>query len=160
MVAFSVSYVIAPPLQRLQSLRPVGRVAELLSLTFCAPVKKFAKILGVLLLLVVLCVIGLIAVVEFETHRSQREVISTVSQLTPGIPFSIAVQRLGQPTQTFTNDEEIVSWLERVGARVEPRVATNSVLHTFVHPGPPFRYILVYTDRESQSIVYADWCHM
>ena len=122
--------------------------------------KKFAKILGVLLLLVVLCVIGLIAVVQFVTHRSQREVVSTVSQLTPGTPFSAAVQRLGQPTQTFTNGEEIVSWVERVGSHVEARVATNSVLHTFVHSGPPFRYILVYTDRESQRILYADWCHM
>ena len=122
--------------------------------------KKFTKIFGVLLLLVVLGVICLIAVVEFVRHRSQREVVSTVSQLTPGTPFSSAVQRLGQPTQTFTNGEEIISWIERVGARVEPRVATNSVLHTFVHHGPPFRYILVYTDRESQRVVYADWCHM
>ena len=127
---------------------------------FIAPVKKFTKIFGVLLLLVVLGVICLIAVVEFVRHRSQRDVVSTVSQLTPGTPFSSAVQRLGQPTQTFTNGEEIISWIERVGARVEPRVATNSVLHTFVHHGPPFRYILVYTDRESQRIVYADWCHM
>ena len=122
--------------------------------------KKVAKILGVLLLLVLLCVIGLIAVVEFVTHRSQREVISTVSQLSPGTPFSVAMQRLGQPTQTFTNGEEIISWVERFGARVEPQVATNSLLHTFVHRGPPFRYILVYTDREAQRIVYADWCHM
>jgi hypothetical protein len=123
-------------------------------------VKKFAKILGVLLLLGVLCVLGLIAVIEFIRHRSQREVIATVAQLSPGTPFSTAVQRLGQPTQTFTNGEEIVSWVERVGSRVEARVATNSVLHTFVHSGPPFRYILVYTDRELQRVLYADWCHM
>jgi hypothetical protein len=125
-----------------------------------ALVKKVAKILGVLLLLVVLCVVGLIVVIEFVRHRSQKEVLSTIAQLSPGTPFSVAVQRLGQPTQTFTNGEEIVSWIERLGARVEPRVATNSVLHTFVHSGPPFRYILVYTDRESQRVVYADWCHM
>ena len=127
---------------------------------FKTPVKKSVKILGVLLLLVLLCVFGLIAVIEFVTHRSQREVVSTVSQLTPGTPFSAAVQRLGQPTQVFTNADEIVAWAERVGAHVEPRVATNSVLHTFVHHGPPFRYVLIYTDRESQRVVYADWCHM
>lgn len=116
--------------------------------------------LGVLLLIVLLCVLALIAVVEFIRHRSQREVVSAVSQLTPGTPFSAAVQRLGQPEQTFTNSEEIVTWIKGVGAHVEPRVATNSVLHTFVHHGPPFRYILVYTDRELQRVVYADWCHM
>ncbi len=122
--------------------------------------KKFAKILAVLLLLVVICIISLVAAVEFVSHRSQREVVSTVSQLTPGTSFSAAVQLLGQPTQTFTNGEEVVFWVEKVGARVEPGVAKNSVLHTFVHDGPPFRYILVYTDRESQRIVYADWCDM
>jgi hypothetical protein len=123
-------------------------------------VKKSTKILAALLLLVVLCIGGLIAVIEFGTHRSQREVVSTVSQLTPGTLFSAAVQRLGQPTQTFTNSEQIVSWLGKVGARIEPRIATNSVLHAFVHRGPPFRYILVYTDRKLQRVVYADWCHM
>ena len=138
----------------------MGQVAELGSQAVQRAVKKVAKILGVLLLLVVLCVVGLIAMVEFVTHRSQREVVDTVGQLSPGTPFSVAMQRLGQPTQTFTNGQEIVSWVERVGARVEPRVATNSVLHTFVHHGPPFRYILVCTDRESQRVVYADWCHM
>jgi hypothetical protein len=122
--------------------------------------KKAAKIFGVLLLLAVLCVVGLIAVIEFISHRSQREVVSTVAQLSPGTPFSSAVERLGRPTQAFTNAEEIVWWVEKNGARVEARVATNSVLHTFVHRGPPFRYILVYTDRESQRVVYADWCHM
>jgi multidrug efflux pump subunit AcrB len=122
--------------------------------------KKFTKILGVLLLLVVLGVIGFIAVVEFVTHRSQREVVSIVSQLAPGTAFSAAEERLGQPKQKFTNREEIESWVERVGARIDSSVAANSVLHTFVHHGPPSRYILVYTDREAQSIVYADWCHM
>lgn len=122
--------------------------------------KEFAKILGVLLLLVALCVVGLIAVIEFVRNRSQKEVVSTVAQLSPDTPFSVAVQRLGQPTQVFTKGEEIVWWVEKVGARVDPCVATNSMLHTFVHRGLPFRYILVYTDRESQRVVYADWCHM
>ncbi|HWN96723.1 MAG TPA: hypothetical protein VNT99_16970, partial [Methylomirabilota bacterium] len=104
--------------------------------------KKSAKILGVLLLLVVLGVVGIIAVVEFVRHRSQREVVATVTKLSPGTPFSSAVERLGQPTQTFTNADEIVWWVERNGARVEARVATNSILYTFVHRGPPPRYIL------------------
>ncbi len=127
---------------------------------FYARVKKFAKILGVLLLLVVLCVVGLIAVIELVRHRSQKEVVSTVAQLSPGTPFSVAVQRLGQPTQVFANGDEIVWWVKKLGARVEPSIATNSMLHTFVHRGPPFRYILVYTDRESHRVLYADWCHM
>ena len=122
--------------------------------------KKFAKILGVLLLLAVLCVVVLIAVIEFVRHRSKDDVIDAVTQLSPGTAFSSAVKRLGRPTQVFTNAEEIVWWVEKNGSHVEPRVATNSVLHTFVHRGPPFRYILVYTDRESQRVIHANWCTM
>lgn len=122
--------------------------------------KKFAKILAVLSLLVVLCIVVLIAVVEFVRHRSEREVVATVAQISSGTPFSTVVQRLGQPMQTFTNAGEMVSWVEKVGSKVEPHIATNSVLHAFVHRGLPFRFILVYTDRESQKVVHADWCHM
>src|SRR5829696_8122006 len=104
--------------------------------------KKVAKVLGVLSLIAVLCTAALIALVEFVSRSSQREVTSIVAQVPPGTAFSLAVQRLGKPTQTITNGEEIVSWSEKIGARLDPRVATNSVLHTFVHRGPPFRYIL------------------
>src|SRR5690606_30365406 len=108
--------------------------------------------------LAALAVVGGIGGVEFVRHRSRREVVSIVSQLTPGTPFSAAVQRLGQPTQTITSGEEIDFLVESMGARAGQGVATNSLLHTFVHDGPPFRYILVFTDQESLSIVYADWC--
>jgi len=121
---------------------------------------RVAKILGVLLLLAAICVGGLIAMVEFARHRSQRQVADIVAQFSPGTPFAVVLQRLGQPRQTITNGEEIVWWVEKLGSHVESRVATNSALHTFVHSGPPFRYILVYTDRESQKVVYANWCHM
>jgi len=123
-------------------LRCVG-IAQLSVGPIDPPVKKFAETLGALLILVAICIVGLIAGVEFLKHRSQREVVATVAQLSPGTPFSAALQRLGQPTQTVTNSEEIASWIEGFGVRVEPGVATNSALHTFVHRGPPFRYILV-----------------
>lgn len=122
--------------------------------------KKLLKGIGLLLLAVVLCVIGLIVVFGFVHHRSERAVITTVEQLSPGTPFSLAIERLGQPNKTLTNSQEIVWWAEKVGSHVEARIATNSLLHTFVHRGPPFRYILVYTDREAQKVIHADWIHM
>jgi hypothetical protein len=124
------------------------------------PVKKFAKILGVLLLLVLVGVIGFIAVIGFIDYRSEREVVSIVAQLKPGTPFSFAMQRLGQSMYVITNDEGIDAGLEMFGARGESRIPANSVLHAFVHRGPPYRFILVFTDRESEKIVHAEWCHM
>ena len=122
--------------------------------------KKLLKVFGAALLAGVLVVVGLIAIIEYLHRRSQREVVAIVSQLAPGVPFSMAVQRLGRPTQMFTNADEIVWWVEKNGSRVEASVATNSFLHTFVHRGPPFRFVLVYSDRESQKVVHANWCGM
>lgn len=136
--------------------RRLSRTLRLLGVA----VKSIVKLAGALFLLAALCVGCLVAVIEVVRYRSQKEVLSIVAQLAPGTPFSVAVQRLGRPKQIYTNDKEIISWVERVGAHVEPGLATNSILHVFVHRGPPFRYILVYTDRESQRVVYADWCHM
>jgi lysophospholipase L1-like esterase len=113
-----------------------------------------------LILAAVLCVAGFIAMVEFQSHRSQRDVVATIAELSPGTPFSTAMQRLGQPTQTFTNGEQIVSWLASVAPRADARLVTNLVLHVFVHQGPPYRYVLVYTDRESKGVVQTDWCAM
>ena len=122
--------------------------------------KGFAKILGGLAIVVALCVVAIIALVEFQSRRSQRQVVAMVTRFSPGTPFSVALQFLGQPAQTFTNGEKTISWLSNVGSRVDPDFATNSLLHTFTHLGPPFRYILIYTDRHSQKVTRADWCSM
>lgn len=75
-----------------------------------------------------------------------------VAQLTPGMPFSAVTSRLGQATQTFTSEDEIRVF----GTSHEESIITNSVLYAFSHRGPPYRWIVVYTDRQSQRVLYAD----
>jgi hypothetical protein len=126
-------------------------------------VKKIFQAIGILLLAIllgVLGVLGLIAVIEFVRHRSEREVDGMVKELPPGTSFSIAIKRLGKPWETRTNIAEVVWWTEKLGLHVEPQVATNSLVHTFVHRGPPFRYILIYTDRAAEKITHSEWCAM
>ena len=122
--------------------------------------KMLAQILGALLFATALGGLGLIAIVEFIRHCSPRPVMAVVGLLSPGTSFSVTMQRLGQLTQNFTNGAELVCWAEKMHSRVEANVAINSILHTFVHQGRPFRYVLVYTDQESQKVVFAEWCHM
>ena len=114
--------------------------------------KRLAKILGVLMALAVLLVVGFIAVVEFLRARSGREIREVVTQLTPGTPFSDVTTRLGQATQTFTSEDDIRVF----GTSHDASIITNSVLYAFSHRGPPYRWIVVYTDRQSQRVLYAD----
>lgn len=114
--------------------------------------KRLAKILGVLVALVVLCVVGLITVIEFMHARSAREVRQIVAQITPGTSFSDVATRLGRATKTFTSEDEI----RVLGTSHEESIITNSVLYVFNHVGPPIRWIVVYTDRQSQRVLYAD----
>ncbi|HEY5744060.1 MAG TPA: hypothetical protein VIS99_16165 [Terrimicrobiaceae bacterium] len=108
------------------------------------------------MLAAVLCIVALIGGVEFLTWRSERQVKAIVSELVPGAPLSAATARLGQPTRTVTNSDEIRAWLHQS----ESNALRDSTLYFFVHRGPPFRYVLVVTDRTSQKIQHAEWKNM
>jgi hypothetical protein len=114
--------------------------------------KRLAKILGALVALAVLLVVGFIVFVEVLRARSSREIREVVAQLTPGTPFSDVTTRLGQATQTFTSQDDIRVF----GTSHDASIITNSVLYAFSHRGPPYRWIVVYTDRQSQRVLYAD----
>jgi len=114
--------------------------------------KRLAKTLGVLVTLIVLLMVGFIVVVELLRLRSGREIHEIVAKLPPGTPFSDVTTRFGQAMQTFTSEDEIRVF----GTSHDASIITNSVLYAFGHRGPPYRWILVYTDRQSQRVLYAD----
>ena len=114
--------------------------------------KRLAKILGLLVTLVLLCVIGIIGAIEYWSARSARELGQIVAQLPPGTAFTAVTNRLGQAMRTITVEDQIRVF----GTSSEASLITNSILHMFAHRGPPYRWILVYTDRQSQRVLYAD----
>lgn len=116
-------------------------------------VKTFAKILVGVFIAGLVCVVSFMGTVNYLHARSRREITRIVLQLTPGTPFSTVVSRLGKPSRTFTNTELIELW----GTQKDKTVTTNSTLHMFMHHAIPLRWILVYTDKESQRVIYADW---
>jgi hypothetical protein len=121
-----------------------------------SPVKRLVKITAGVVLAAISCVVGITAVIEFLSWRSERQVTAIVSDLAPGSPFSAAVARLGQPTRTITDVDEMRVF-NRQG---EKRAIPDSILYLFVHRGPPYRWVLVYTDRASQQIQHAEWQQM
>ena len=137
--------------RRIERRRRLAPVADLCARPL-AHMKRLAKILGVFATLAILCVVGFITVIEFQHARSGREIRQIVAQITPGTSFSDVTCRLGQATQTFTNEDDIRVF----GTSHEASIITNSVLYAFGHRGPPYRWIVVYTDRQSQRVLYAD----
>lgn len=117
---------------------------------------RLAKIFGTMVLVGVLLVAIFIVVIEVGSRHSLREVKRIVAQFAPGTPFTRVVQQLGSPAQSHTNAEEIAAF----GTRRDGNFITNTTLHQFTHRGPPFRWILVYTDRESLRVMFTDWRDM
>ncbi|MEP6672212.1 MAG: hypothetical protein ABJF10_23820 [Chthoniobacter sp.] len=114
------------------------------------------KIVGMVVLATVLGGVAVVGGIEFLRWRSERQVTAIVSELVPGAPFSAAVARLGPPTQTITDPVEMRAFNRPIPQPVVP----DSTLNLFVHRGPPFRWILVYTDKAGQRIQHAEWQNM
>jgi len=108
-------------------------------------------------LVLVVCITAFMGLaVEFQSRRSERQVAAIVSELVPGTPFSIGVSRLGSPSRKLTNTDEIRVF----SPEAPPGVGDDAPLYLFVHCGPPFRWVLIYTDRDSQVIRHAKWQSM
>lgn len=118
--------------------------------------KRSVKIAAAVVLAVIFGVVGFIGSIQFLYWRSERKVAAMLSALVPGIPFSEAVTRFGQPTRTITDFEEMRAF----NGREQPGAAPESVLYLFVHRGLPYRWVLVFTDRAGQTIRHAEWQSM
>ena len=119
-------------------------------------VNRTLKVAGFIAGALVLCVVGFIGGIWFLSSRSERQLNTIVSELPPGTPLSAAVTRLGQPTRIITSADEMQVF-DRAGTH---NVNPDTTLHLFVHRGPPYRWVLVYTDGSSQTIRHAEWQHM
>jgi hypothetical protein len=118
--------------------------------------KRLAIIFGAVVLGGVMLVVAFIVIIEVQSRRSLRQLQQVVAQLAPPTAFTTVLQRLGNPNQSHTNADVIALY----GTRKDESFITNTVLHMFSHRGPPYRWILIYTDRESERVLYADWHHM
>jgi len=116
--------------------------------------KRLVKILVAIVVLTAVVVGGLMATISALHAKSRREINKLVSEIRPGTPFSGVAAQLGRESRTFTNAAEIRGYGET------PGIATNSVLHLFVHGDIPPRWICIYTDHDSRSILYATWRDM
>lgn len=118
--------------------------------------KTLAKVLIAIAVLTVLVVGGFMATISAMHAKSRREITQLVSQIRPGTAFSSVAARLGPEWQTLTNVAEIESY----GTTKDQRIVTNSALHMFVHGTIQPLWVCIYTDRGSQTVLYASWKDM
>ncbi|MDB6030518.1 MAG: hypothetical protein JWM16_856 [Verrucomicrobiales bacterium] len=118
--------------------------------------KLLTKRLAIIFSLVLLGVVGVIVFVEVQASRSKQEIATLAAQFAPGTSFAAVVNRLGPPTRTVTTQEE----LKALGPRKDLAFIKDSTLHMFMRPGPPYRWLLVYTDRQSRKVSYVTWKDM
>jgi hypothetical protein len=118
--------------------------------------KLLTRKLTVIFAMVVLAVAGVVTFMEVQAGRSKQEISALAAQFAPGTSFAAVVNRLGPPTRTLTTLEE----LKALGPRKEIAFLKDSTLHMFMRPGPPYRWLLVYTDRDSRKVAYTTWKDM
>jgi hypothetical protein len=133
-----------------------SRVPELWTLDGSASVKTLLKVLVAIVLLAILVIGGFMVTISVLHAKSRHQITQLVSEIRPGMAFSDVVSRLGRESQILTNALHIESY----GTTKEASIVTNSTLHMFVHRTFIFYWICVYTDRDSQKVIYASWKDM
>jgi hypothetical protein len=131
----------------------LGKMQHPPSPEFVRATKLLTKRLVFIFTLLTLSMAGVIVLMEIRAKHAREEIAALAAEFVPGTSFSTVVTRLGPPTRTLTIPEEMRS----LGPRTEPAFLKNSALHMFMRPGPPYRWLLVYTDRQSRKVSYATW---
>jgi hypothetical protein len=122
--------------------------------------KALFQTLGWILVFLVACAVGLMVLSVAIGWYTERQVVAMVATFPPGTPFSVCEAELRKPIQTITDRDELEHWLRKVTGREDYPIPEHAILHAFSHRGPPYRFILVFTDEVSRSVLQADWCGM
>ena len=116
--------------------------------------KRFFKIIGMLVLAVVLCVFAFIGSIAFLSWRTENHLDSLVAKLSPGTSFSVATDELGKPTEVVV-DPGYMRSLRR--ARPQTDVPGPKLNAFAYHSWAGFYWVLVFTDAEGKTIQHAEW---
>ena len=117
---------------------------------------RIAKIIAKLVAVVVVLAALLVGGIEFMSWRASRDVKRIVAGLPRGTPYAEVVAKLGKPSVSYSKPEEVAHY----ATQKDPQSVESVVLHKFAHRGPPYVWVLVYTDRESKAVLHADWVRM
>jgi hypothetical protein len=117
------------------------------------PVPTIAKIILAIVAIGLGAVLALMLVVEGMHQKSRREIVQLVSEIEPGSSLSSVVSRFGEPSRVYTSPPEI----KIMGTTEDDHIVSSSTLYLFMHRAVPLRWICVYVEPASETVIYASW---
>jgi hypothetical protein len=122
-------------------------------------IEKFIKWVCVGMLITVAGFLGFILLIQFSRNYTEHQVVELLNKVNGG-PVSNVELLLGSPSDIITDPEKMTAKLEYIGAVVPVNISEYSELSFFVHRGPPYRYVLIFSLPDSKNVDYSDWCGM
>lgn len=103
--------------------------------------------------------LGIIALIQLSRNYTEHQVIELLNQVNGG-PVSNVELLLGSPKDIISDPENMIAKLEHIGAVVPANISEYSELSFFIHRGPPYRYVLIFSLEDSKNVDHSDWCGM
>ncbi len=118
--------------------------------------KAIIKVLTFVIAGLVIAIFLFIVTIHYFRESSKIEITRVVSDIPPGTQLSSAIAKLGKPNQVYEDEASIKN--HSSGKNTEFYSDCN--LYMFVHDAVPYRWILIYTDKDSIRVKRADWVDM
>jgi hypothetical protein len=93
---------------------------------------------------------------DYLQTRSEARLAVILARLVPGTPLSSYVKEFGDPTHHFVDVPTMKSW----GPSTDDALLSKTELYYFWFSGVPFRYIVVYVDKNNARSVLVTWTSM
>lgn len=109
----------------------------------------------ILLFVALLGLIGCLCLfsMDYLQTRSEARLAVFLARFGPGTPLSDYIAELGEPTHHFTGADEMKSW----GPSTDETLLRTTELYYFWFSGVPYRYVVVYVDRNTRRSVWVTW---
>lgn len=124
-----------------------------------AVVEKIIKWVCVGMLITVAGLLGIILLIQLSRNYTEHQVVELLNKVNGG-PVSNVELLLGSPNDIISDPEKMTTKLEHIGAVVPANISEYSELSFFVHRGPPYRYVLIFSLPDSKNVDHSDWCGM
>jgi hypothetical protein len=93
---------------------------------------------------------------DYLRTRSEARLAVILARLGPGTPLSSYVREFGEPTHHFVDVCTMKSW----GPSTDDALLLKTELYYFWFSGVPFRYIVVYMDKDNKRSALVTWTNM
>jgi len=102
----------------------------------------------------IIVAIGLaVFAMDYLQTRSEARLAVILARLGPGTPLDDYVAEFGETSYHFTTLDEMKSW----GPSTDESLLAKTELYYFWYSGVPYRFVVVYVDKDTRRSVLVTW---